>query len=207
MGENSFHDLDDYVAIPRLSGLVLTKDGTRLVTGVATLDSKRTKYVTALWEVDPEGVNQPRRLTRSAKGESSAAFTADGDLLFTSARPDPDKDADDDDPVPALWLLPRDGAEARVVADRAAGLGSVVVAADAPVVLVGSDVLPSRDATPRRREAAQGAQGEEGLGDPARRLPGPVLGPRPRPGVPAPVHRDPERARRRSRSRARRTPG
>lgn len=143
MGETSFDDLNDYVAIPRLSGLVLNKDGTRLVTGVATLDSKKTKFVTALWEVDPEGVKQPRRLTRSAKGESSQAFTADGDLLFTSARPDPDKASDDDDPVPALWLLPRDGAEARVIADRAAGLGQVVVARDAPVVLVGSDVLPS----------------------------------------------------------------
>src|SRR6218665_366947 len=139
----SFDDLNDYVAIPRLSGLVLNKDGTRLVTGVATRDAKKTRFVTALWEVDPAGVNPPRRLTRSAKGESSQAFTADGDLLFTSARPDPDKTSDDDDPVPALWLLPRDRAEARGIADRAAGLGSVVVARDAPVVLVGSDVLPS----------------------------------------------------------------
>ena len=142
MGETSFHDLDDYVAIPRLSGLVLSKDGTRLVTSVATLDNKKTKFVTALWEVDPAGETASRRLTRSAKGEASAAFTHDGDVLFTSARPDPDKD-DDDDPVPALWLLPRDGAEARVVADRASGLSAVRVARDAPVVLLGSDVLPS----------------------------------------------------------------
>ncbi|WP_426593612.1 prolyl oligopeptidase family serine peptidase [Cellulomonas sp. McL0617] len=143
MGETSFHDLDDYVAIPRLSGLVLSADGTRLVTSVATLDAKKTKFVTALWEVDPTGTNPARRLTRSAKGEASAAFTADGDLLFTSARPDPDRTDGDDDPVPALWLLPRDGAEARVVADRAAGIGSVDVARAAPVVLLGSDVLPS----------------------------------------------------------------
>jgi dipeptidyl aminopeptidase/acylaminoacyl peptidase len=139
-----FHDLDQYVAVPRLSGLVLDRDGTRLVTSVATLDAKKTKFVTALWEVDPTGEKPARRLTRSAKGESSAAFTAGGDLLFTSARPDPDgKDGADDEPVPALWLLPRDGAEARVVADRAAGLGGVHVARDADVVLVGSDVLPS----------------------------------------------------------------
>ncbi len=138
-----FHDLDAYVAVPRLSGLVLSHDGTRLVTAVATLDKKKTKFVTALWEVDPAGEKPARRLTRSAKGESSAAFTPEGDLLFTSARPDPDGKGDDDEPVPALWLLPRDGAEARVVADRAAGLGGVHVARDADVLLVGSDVLPS----------------------------------------------------------------
>ena len=139
-----FHDLDAYVAIPRLSGLVLSPDGSRLVTAVATLDAKKTKFVPALWEVDPAGAKPARRLTRSAKGESSAAFTPSGDLLFTSARPDPDGTAaDDDEPVPALWLMPRDGAEARVVADRAAGLGGVHVAKDADVVLVSSDVLPS----------------------------------------------------------------
>jgi len=138
-----FHDLDAYVAIPRVSGLKLSPDGTRLVTAVATLDAKSTKYVTALWEVDPAGEKPARRLTRSAKGEASAAFTPAGDLLFTSSRPDPDAQEPDDEAGPALWLLPADGAEARVVADRAAGLGGVKVAADAGTIVVGSDVLPS----------------------------------------------------------------
>ena len=90
MTSTPFHDLEQYVAIPRVSGLVLSPDGSRLVTSVATLDAKATKFVTALWEVDPTGEKPARRLTRSAKGEASAAFTQDGDLLFTSARPDPD---------------------------------------------------------------------------------------------------------------------
>ncbi|MCC2334050.1 S9 family peptidase [Cellulomonas wangsupingiae] len=138
-----FHDLDAYVALPRLSGLVLSPDGSRLVTAVQTLDRKRTAYVTALWEVDPAGERPARRLTRSAKSEASAAFTPAGDLLFTSARPDPDAQDPDEDPTPALWLLPADGAEARVVADRTAGLGGVQVATAAPTVLAVSDVLPS----------------------------------------------------------------
>src|SRR6478736_1170529 len=75
-----------------MSGLALSPDGTRLVTAVSTLDAKRTRYVTALWEVDPEGVRPARRLTRSAKGESAARFASTGDLLFTSARPDADDD-------------------------------------------------------------------------------------------------------------------
>ncbi|SDB91301.1 Dipeptidyl aminopeptidase/acylaminoacyl peptidase [Sanguibacter gelidistatuariae] len=137
-----FHDLEQYIALPRLSGLVLAPDGSRLVTSVATLDPARTGYVTALWEVDPEGHRPARRLTRSGKGEQSPSFTAGGDLLFTSARPDPQVAADDDTPA-ALWLLPAGGGEARVVASRTAGVSAPRAAAGAPVVLVSSGVLPS----------------------------------------------------------------
>ncbi len=65
---------------------------------------KGTEYCTALWEVDPGGVKQARRITRSAKGEAGAVFAANGDLYFTSARPDPE--SPEADPVNALWLLP-----------------------------------------------------------------------------------------------------
>ncbi len=140
----AFGDLDEYVAIPRAAGLVLSRDGRRLVTSVATLDAKRTAYVTALWEVDPAGERPARRLTRSAAGESSAVFTAEGDLLFTSARPDPDGEGKDgDDRKPALWLLPAEGGEARVVATAPGGVGAPLAAAAAPVVSVAADVLPS----------------------------------------------------------------
>jgi dipeptidyl aminopeptidase/acylaminoacyl peptidase len=137
-----FHDLDSYVALPRLSGLTLSPDGTRLVTSVSTLDEKRTRYVSALWEVDPTGAAPARRLTRSSKGERGARFTSTGDLLFASARPDPDATGSDEDQAAALWLLPADGAEARVVARRKAGIDGVAVAAAAPVAVLTSDVLP-----------------------------------------------------------------
>jgi dipeptidyl aminopeptidase/acylaminoacyl peptidase len=139
-----FHDLDAYIAIPRLSGLALSPDGTRLVTAVQTLDPERTAYRTALWEVDPTGERPARRLTRSAKGESSAVFTSAGDLLFTSARPDPDAlPGDKDDATASLWLLPRDGGEARVVATAPGGLSGAIAARDADRVSVAASVLPS----------------------------------------------------------------
>ncbi|GAA2720844.1 peptidase S9 [Cellulomonas aerilata] len=138
-----FHDLEQYVALPRTSGLTLSPDGTRLVTSVSTLDDKRVRYVSALWEVDPAGQRAARRLTRSRKGESGAAFTAAGDLLFTSARPDPDGAEGDDQAPSALWQLPADGAEARVVAARPGGVSAPVTARDADVVVVTSDVLPT----------------------------------------------------------------
>ncbi|MGP0223917.1 S9 family peptidase [Paenarthrobacter sp. NCHU4564] len=134
-----FHDLDHYLAIPRVSGLTLSPDGTRLVTTVTTLNGKGTEFVTALWELDPAGDKQARRITRSAKGEAGAAFAANGDLYFTSARPDPE--SPDEDPVNALWLLPAAGGEARVAHSRAGGVGSVLAAADADAAFVVADVL------------------------------------------------------------------
>ncbi|GMA24244.1 hypothetical protein GCM10025864_20030 [Luteimicrobium album] len=152
-----FHDLDAYVALPRLAGLTLSPDGSRLVTAVQTLDPKRTRYVTALWEVDPTGGSPARRLTRSAKGESSALFAANGDLLFTSARPDADTgDTDDGAPRPALWLLPAGGGEARVVATAPGGVGGVTVARDGSTVSVAASLLPSStglDDDAKRRKA------------------------------------------------------
>ncbi|MFJ4029963.1 alpha/beta fold hydrolase [Paenarthrobacter sp. NPDC089989] len=137
--ETPFHDLDHYLAIPRVSGLTLSPDGNRLVTTVSTLNSKGTEFMTALWELDPTGREQARRITRSAKGEAGAVFAADGNLYFTSARPDPEKP--DEDPVSALWVLPSNGGEARVAHSRAGGVGSVLAATDAPATFLVADIL------------------------------------------------------------------
>ncbi len=71
---------------------------------------------------------------------------------------------------------------------------------------------PVRRRRQGRRAAAHPAQGHQGVGDPARGLPGPVLGPRPRPGRPAPgrLALHPRRRagpRRRGRQPQRRAPG
>ncbi|MFD6176805.1 MULTISPECIES: S9 family peptidase [unclassified Isoptericola] len=137
-----FDDLDRYVEIPRVSGLSLSPDGTRLVTTVQTLDAKRTGWTTAVWEVDPAGAAPARRLTRSRKGESSAVFAASGDVLFASARPDPEAEKDEEEPKAALWLLPAGGGEARVVATAPGGLGGVLAARASDVVSVAAPVLP-----------------------------------------------------------------
>ena len=159
----AFHDLDAYNAVPRLAGLTLSPDGSRLVTRVSSLNSEANRFVGALWEVDPDGGAPARRLTRSAKGESTAAFTPDGTLLFTSARPDPDAAPDDDDDAPvALWALPAEGGEARVVATRPGGIGEVVVAREAGTLLVTSSALPGSgddaDSDAERRKARKDAK-------------------------------------------------
>jgi dipeptidyl aminopeptidase/acylaminoacyl peptidase len=149
-----FDHLDAYIALPRVSGLLLSPGGDRLVTAVATLDGERTTYVSALWEVDPAGVRPARRLTRSAKGETPVAFLPDGGLLFTSARPD--AQTKDDEPPAALWLLPAGGGEARVVASRPGGVEGAVVAADEGTVVLASSTLPGSvggDDDEKRRKA------------------------------------------------------
>ncbi|WP_224390059.1 prolyl oligopeptidase family serine peptidase [Pseudonocardia sp. ICBG1293] len=141
MTDTPFHDLDAYVALPRLGGLALSPDGSRLVTGVAELDPDGTRYRTALWEVDPTGAAPARRLTRGAAGESGPVFTPEGDLLFRSARPDPDA-AGEAEPPTSLWRLPAAGGEAEPVGSRPGGISGVAVAADAGTVVVSAPTLP-----------------------------------------------------------------
>jgi len=140
-----FDDLQDYVALPRLTGLVLSPDGARLVTTVAAANPERNRLRPSLWQVDPTGRAPARRLTRGATGESAPAFTPDGDLLFTAARPDPDaagSGADQPDGGPAaLWLLPTAG-EARIVGTRPGGVGAPTVAREAGTVVATSMTMP-----------------------------------------------------------------
>ncbi|MBA3340032.1 MAG: S9 family peptidase [Geodermatophilaceae bacterium] len=137
-----FAALADYNAVPRLAGLALSPDGTRLVTSVATLNPEKTKWQSALWEVDPNGKDAARRLTRSAPGESSPVFAPTGELLFSSARPDPDAGKDADEPKAGLWLLPAQGGEARLVLSRPSGVSTVVVARDSSAVAVVAAMNP-----------------------------------------------------------------
>ncbi|MBB3603166.1 dipeptidyl aminopeptidase/acylaminoacyl peptidase [Mycolicibacterium sp. BK556] len=141
MTSGSFDDLDDYLALPRVSGLAVSADGSRVVVCIAELNTAKTEYVTAVWELDPAGEAPARRLTRGAKGESAPVFAADGDLLFTSVRPT----EDDDKPPAALWRLPAEGGEAGLLAELPAGISAVRTARAASAVVIGAPLLPSAD--------------------------------------------------------------
>jgi dipeptidyl aminopeptidase/acylaminoacyl peptidase len=138
LSETPFDHLDDYVALPRVAGLAVSPDGTRVVTTVTELNDKGTEYVSSVWEVDPTGERPAHRLTRGAKGESSPAFTADGEVLFVAVRPT----EDDDKPPAALWRLPAAG-EAVESLVLPGGVEAVRTAREAPVAVVRGPVLPS----------------------------------------------------------------
>ena len=130
MTDDKAFTVGDLLGLPRLSGLALSPDGSRLVVSVARPDAEDKKYVDALYELDPVGERAPRRLTRSAPGESGAAFAPDGSLLFVSSRPDPDAgkaEGGASEDKPALWLLPAGAGEARMLAGPPGGVDAVAV--------------------------------------------------------------------------------
>ncbi|MBY0177749.1 S9 family peptidase [Curtobacterium herbarum] len=139
-----FSDLDQFLALPRVDGLVLSPDGERAAVTVSTLDADGTTYKKSAWAVPTSGDGAATRLTRSATGESAAAFTRHGDLLFVSGRPDTESGKDG---APAqLWLLPAAGGDARPVTRLAGGVGSVLGAGSASDVLaVTAPLLPAAD--------------------------------------------------------------
>jgi dipeptidyl aminopeptidase/acylaminoacyl peptidase len=139
MTETPFSDLDEFLALPRVSGLAVSPDGSRVLTSIAELNDKRTEFVTAIWELDPAGRLPARRLTRGAKGESSPVFTAAGDLLFVAARPTDE----DDNPPASLWRLPAAGGEAVEELSLPGGVDGVRAARSAAATVVAAKLLRS----------------------------------------------------------------
>ncbi|MCQ4125563.1 S9 family peptidase [Rhodococcus erythropolis] len=134
-----FDELDDYIALARLSGLVLSPDGSLLICARAVLDDKSAEYVSSLWEIDPEGRRPARRLTWGSTSESGAAFAFDGDVLFTATRAVPGES----DPQLALWRLPAAGGEAQLLISRPGGVSSVSAAKAAPTFVAQTSVMAS----------------------------------------------------------------
>jgi dipeptidyl aminopeptidase/acylaminoacyl peptidase len=148
-----FHDLSDYLAIPRMISLRRAPDGSWLAASVQTLHADRKKYVTSIWRIDSRG-GPPRRLTRSAEGEGNPRFLPDGSLLFTSKRPDPEETDAGRDAGAALWLLPGDGGEARVVASPPGGIAGVETAADSAAIAVVAPVFEDDERLRKERKDA-----------------------------------------------------
>jgi dipeptidyl aminopeptidase/acylaminoacyl peptidase len=159
-------DFDRFLGLPRLAGLRLSPDGTRLVATVQQPAPDGKKMRSAIWQLDPAGRRAPRRLTRSAPGESIGVFTRDGSLLFTSSRPDPDRKPDDkdDEEIGRLWLLPAGGGEARLLVAPPGGVEEVRAARDADVVVFAASVYAGADlAADRDKHEARKKAGVEAL--------------------------------------------
>jgi dipeptidyl aminopeptidase/acylaminoacyl peptidase len=150
-----FHDLAEFMALPRVLGLRLSPDGKRLAVVVRGLSPDGKTYRTALWRVDPAGVEAPVRLTRSAEGEGQPEFLPDGSLLFTSSRPDPAA-AGEEEKAQRLWLLPAGEGEPRVFADAPGGIDGFAVARDSGAVVFAATALPG-DPVAERAELRKAA--------------------------------------------------
>ena len=135
--------LDDYNTIPRVTGMVLSPDGRRVVLTVQTLNADKTRFITSLWEVTTDGEGPPRRLTFSDKGETNPAFLPDGSLVFVSGRSDPT--VKEDEAESRLWLLHSAGGEARSLLSVPGGVRSLVTARKADVLLIRAQLYQGMD--------------------------------------------------------------
>ena len=154
---------DRFLALPRLSALKLSPDGSRLVVAVGRPGPEGKDMKTALWQVDPAGVAKARRITRSAAGESVGCFLRDGSLAFTSTRPDPDTKADPDKKINALWLLPAGDGEARLLLAPDGGIDGVAAAREADRIVFGVDMHPEATDLANDAERAR-ARKDAGVG-------------------------------------------
>ena len=103
-----WHDLDAYIATPRLTGLTLSPDGASLVVSVQGPDADVTGYTTALWRVDWTSVDKmtdswemllqhpdgSHNLPPALRAETTAQYLhllrmADGNPLSPLPRPAP----------------------------------------------------------------------------------------------------------------------
>ena len=190
-------DFDAYLRLPRVSGLRVSPDGQRLVVSVGRPAPDGKKMHSSLWELDASEDERPRRLTRSAPGESAATFARDGSILFTSTRPDPDRAPDDGRRTttsPACGCCRRTGA--RHAAGGAVGRrgcrGRCARRRCRRVRRIGLSRDPGRG---ERSRAARGAQEGRRRGAPVRVLADPSLGRVPRPARAPPVRRADARGR------------
>jgi dipeptidyl aminopeptidase/acylaminoacyl peptidase len=180
-----------YVAIPRVTALRLSPDGSWLAAAVQTLTPDRKTYATSIWRIPAAaaGAGGPVRLTRSPDGENNPRFLPDGSLLFVSQRPgqqasDPDRSGGPDGPGgqpggqaggqaggqpggrPSLWLLPAAGGEAVGVADRPGGVNALETSERTGVIVIASAVMPEAGAGTNGADAA-GVSGDGASADAA----------------------------------------
>jgi dipeptidyl aminopeptidase/acylaminoacyl peptidase len=148
------YDLDTFLALPRVSGLALSHDGSRAVTTISNVAPDGKKFRSALWELDPLGVAPARRLTRSAKGDGGAVFGPDGSLYFVSSRPNADAAPDSEESNGALWCLPAAGGEAFMLVDPPGGVAGFAVASGTGRVVMAIGVVPGAETLDADRELA-----------------------------------------------------
>ena len=68
MTETPFGDLDDYFALPRVSGLAVSADGSRVVTTISELNEKRTELRRLGVGTRPEGQNPCPQADQGCQG-------------------------------------------------------------------------------------------------------------------------------------------
>ncbi|RJL23248.1 S9 family peptidase [Bailinhaonella thermotolerans] len=137
----TFDDAWDFVAVPRVSDFVVSRESDRLVACVASLSPERDAYLPALWEHVPESRTW-RRLTPPRFLAHSPAFLPDGSLVCLGTRYELEHDSVTTAGPYALWLLPADGSPPRQVMAWPTGISRVYAAERSGDVRVAVRLMP-----------------------------------------------------------------
>ncbi|HKE93147.1 MAG TPA: hypothetical protein VKB34_02485, partial [Povalibacter sp.] len=99
--------------LKRLATPAISPDGRHAVVAVTTYDVDKNKGDSDLWLV-PTKSGKPRQLTSGAAGDSSPAWSPDGELIAFVSKRGEDKEAQ-------IYVIPVDGGEARRVTNVPTG--------------------------------------------------------------------------------------
>ena len=102
-----FDDLAAFAALPRLTALALSLDGSRLVATLQQPDSAGARYASSIWEIPLDG-GEPVRLDPLGEGRDGAGVPS-GRLVAVRLVAPGRADGDKDDDEAALWCLPAAG--------------------------------------------------------------------------------------------------
>jgi dipeptidyl aminopeptidase/acylaminoacyl peptidase len=131
-GQKRTFTIEDLYRVKGVSEMNLAPDGKSLLYTLTTSDLSRAKRASHIWMTGIDGRN-PRQLTRSEKGESSARISPDGStIVFVSAREGSSN----------LYLMPVRGGEARRLTNISTGVSGPLWSPDGKSVLFATDVYP-----------------------------------------------------------------
>ena len=122
--------IEDLYRVKSISDVHVSPDGRSVIYAVITSDLPRAKRVSHIWSMDING-GTPRQLTSDEKGESSPAFSPDGNWIsFISS-----KDSQ-------LYVMPVSGGEAKKLTNISTGVSDPIWSADGKWLAFSSDVYP-----------------------------------------------------------------
>ena len=149
------YDVEQHIALGRVSELAASPCGTWLAVTVQRLDRDGAKYASDLWKLPTDG-GAAVQLTRGDCKDSAPCFRHDGALAFLSNRqPNEIKPDEDAEKRMQVWMLASEGGEPKQLTDEPLGVESFRFAERASRLVLFAPVIPGVAPDKQRETAAQ----------------------------------------------------
>jgi dipeptidyl aminopeptidase/acylaminoacyl peptidase len=152
------YTVEQHVALKRVAEVAASPCGGWLAVSVQRLDRDGAKYVSDLWKVPLDGAAAVQ-LTRGECKDAAPGFRHDGSLAFLSNRqPNEIKPDDESEKRMQIWLLAKEGGEARQLTDEPLGVDSFKFARHADRLVYFAPVIPGLEHDQQRETATNRAK-------------------------------------------------